>query len=81
MIRCSAAQEFNQSYEKSRASVGRFGISGKTQVLPIKYLSDGLRSRVAFAHLALRQPSLLVLDEPTCVCLLNPLLPVAFVAT
>lgn len=39
--------------------------SGKNQTLPIKQLSDGLKSRVVFAWLAARTPNLLLLDEPT----------------
>ncbi|XP_031123268.1 ABC transporter F family member 1-like [Ipomoea triloba] len=51
--------------EKMRAAVGKFGLSGKAQVMPMKNLSDGQRSRVVFAWLAFRQPHLLLLDEPT----------------
>ncbi|RCV18638.1 hypothetical protein SEVIR_3G327800v4 [Setaria viridis] len=51
--------------EKMRSAVGRFGLSGKAQVMPMKNLSDGQRSRVIFAWLAYRQPQLLLLDEPT----------------
>jgi energy-coupling factor transporter ATP-binding protein EcfA2 len=45
--------------------VGRFGITGQTQTLPIKHLSDGLKSRVVFSWLAQRTPHMLLLDEPT----------------
>ncbi|KAL0460156.1 UNVERIFIED_CONTAM: ABC transporter F family member 1 [Sesamum latifolium] len=51
--------------EKMRAAVGKFGLSGKAQVMPMKNLSDGQRSRVIFAWLAWRQPHMLLLDEPT----------------
>lgn len=51
--------------EKMRAAVGRFGLTGKAQVMPMKNLSDGQRSRVIFAWLAWRLPHLLLLDEPT----------------
>ncbi|KAL1345491.1 hypothetical protein HN51_019219 [Arachis hypogaea] len=51
--------------EKMRAAIGKFGLSGKAQVMPMKNLSDGQRSRVIFAWLAYRQPHLLLLDEPT----------------
>lgn len=51
--------------EKMRAAVGRFGLTGKAQVMPMKNLSDGQRSRVVFAWLAFRQPHMLLLDEPT----------------
>ncbi|KAI4334350.1 hypothetical protein L6164_019052 [Bauhinia variegata] len=51
--------------ERMRAAIGRFGLTGKAQVMPMKNLSDGQRSRVIFAWLAWRQPHLLLLDEPT----------------
>ncbi|CAH9094550.1 unnamed protein product [Cuscuta europaea] len=51
--------------EKMRSAIGRFGLTGKAQVMPMKNLSDGQRSRVIFAWLAFRQPHLLLLDEPT----------------
>ncbi|XP_050214618.1 ABC transporter F family member 1 [Mercurialis annua] len=51
--------------EKMRAAIGRFGLTGKAQVMPMKNLSDGQRSRVIFAWLAFRQPQMLLLDEPT----------------
>ncbi|GAB4850734.1 ATP-binding cassette sub- F member 1 [Ancistrocladus abbreviatus] len=51
--------------EKMRAAIGKFGLSGKAQVMPMKNLSDGQRSRVIFAWLAYRQPHMLLLDEPT----------------
>ncbi len=35
------------------------------QTLPMKKLSDGLKSRVVFAWLAFRTPHMLLLDEPT----------------
>ncbi|CAK9158542.1 unnamed protein product [Ilex paraguariensis] len=51
--------------EKMRAAIGKFGLSGKAQVMPMKNLSDGQRSRVIFAWLAWKQPHMLLLDEPT----------------
>ncbi|KVI00755.1 AAA+ ATPase domain-containing protein [Cynara cardunculus var. scolymus] len=51
--------------EKMRAAIGRFGLTGKAQVMPMKNLSDGQRSRVIFSWLAYRQPHMLLLDEPT----------------
>lgn len=51
--------------ERMRAAIGKFGLSGKAQVMPMRNLSDGQRSRVIFAWLAYRQPHLLLLDEPT----------------
>jgi len=51
--------------EKMRAAIGKFGLSGKAQVMPMKNLSDGQKARVIFAWLAFRQPQMLLLDEPT----------------
>jgi len=51
--------------EKMRAVIGRFGLTGKAQIMPMKNLSDGQRSRVIFAWLAWRLPHMLLLDEPT----------------
>lgn len=51
--------------EKMRSVVGRFGLTGKAQVMPMRNLSDGQKSRVIFAWLAYRQPHMLLLDEPT----------------
>lgn len=48
-----------------RRIIGRYGLSGREQVCPIKQLSDGQRCRVSFAWLAWQQPHLLLLDEPT----------------
>jgi len=48
-----------------RKMVGRYGITGKHQICPIKQLSDGQRCRVAFAYLAMQAPHMLMLDEPT----------------
>ncbi|XP_068639701.1 ABC transporter F family member 1-like [Aristolochia californica] len=66
----SALQYMTREYpgneeEKMRAAIGRFGLTGKAQVMPMKNLSDGQRSRVIFAWLAWRQPHMLLLDEPT----------------
>ncbi|KAF3795901.1 ABC transporter F family member 1 [Nymphaea thermarum] len=51
--------------ERMRAAIGKFGLTGKAQIMPMKNLSDGQRSRVIFAWLAWRLPHLLLLDEPT----------------
>ena len=47
--------------EVMRSAVGRFGITGKAQTLPMKQLSDGLKSRVVFAWLARTKPHMLLL--------------------
>ncbi|CAL9760429.1 unnamed protein product [Musa acuminata subsp. burmannicoides] len=69
-LEMSALQYMMKEYpgneeEKMRAAIGKFGLSGKAQVMPMKNLSDGQRSRVIFAWLAWRQPHMLLLDEPT----------------
>jgi len=48
-----------------RRIIGRFGVTGKDQTVPMKILSDGVRSRVVIAWLAWQTPHLLLLDEPT----------------
>nr|DAD32694.1 TPA_asm: hypothetical protein HUJ06_011545 [Nelumbo nucifera] len=47
--------------ERMRAAIGKFGLTGKAQVMPMKNLSDGQRRRVIFAWLAWRQPHMMVL--------------------
>lgn len=51
--------------DEVRKIVGRYGLTGKMQVSPIRQLSDGQRCRVVFAELAQQCPHLLLLDEPT----------------
>merc|ERR550537_2182316 len=51
--------------EEARKYLGRFGLSGDLALKPIRVLSGGQKSRLAFAELAWRTPHLLLLDEPT----------------
>jgi len=51
--------------EEMRKIIGRYGLTGKQQVSPIRNLSDGQKCRVCFAWLAWQNPHLLFLDEPT----------------
>lgn len=51
--------------EEMRKIIGRFGLTGRQQVCPIRQLSDGQRCRVVFAWLSWQAPHLLLLDEPT----------------
>ncbi|KAA8499275.1 ABC transporter F family member 2 [Porphyridium purpureum] len=51
-----------------RSEVGRFGITGEAQLNPINQLSDGLKTRLVFADIALQKPHVLLLDEPTNHC-------------
>ncbi|XP_054160803.1 ATP-binding cassette sub-family F member 2-like [Oppia nitens] len=51
--------------EEMRKIIGRFGLTGRQQICPIRQLSDGQRCRVVFAWLAWQCPHLLLMDEPT----------------
>uniref|UniRef100_A0A8C9YRV5 ATP-binding cassette sub-family F member 2 n=1 Tax=Sander lucioperca TaxID=283035 RepID=A0A8C9YRV5_SANLU len=51
--------------EEMRKIIGRYGLTGKQQVSPIRNLSDGQKCRVCFAWLASQNPHMLFLDEPT----------------
>nr|QNH67965.1 ATP-binding cassette transporter subfamily F member 2 [Brachionus plicatilis] len=51
--------------EEMRRIIGRYGLTGRQQICPMKNLSDGQKSRVVFAWLAHQCPHLLLLDEPT----------------
>ncbi|XP_015592300.1 ATP-binding cassette sub-family F member 2 [Cephus cinctus] len=51
--------------EEMRKIIGRYGLTGRQQVCPIRQLSDGQRCRVVFAWLAWQVPHLLLMDEPT----------------
>jgi len=48
-----------------QATIGCFGLSGKVQIMPMRNLFDGQKSRVIFVWLAWRLPYLLLLSEPT----------------
>lgn len=51
--------------EEMRKIIGRYGLTGQQQVVPLRNLSDGQRCRVIFAWLSWQAPHLLLLDEPT----------------
>ncbi|KAL2755895.1 hypothetical protein ACRALDRAFT_1043042 [Sodiomyces alcalophilus JCM 7366] len=51
--------------EEYRRQLGAFGITGTTGLQKMALLSGGQKSRVAFACLALTNPHVLVLDEPS----------------
>lgn len=57
--------EKKMEVEDWRKAIGRYGISGKQQKTKIGQLSDGLKSRVVFAMLAIERPNMLMFDEPT----------------
>lgn len=60
------AKEYpGRSDEEYRRQLGAFGITGTTGLQKMAVLSGGQKSRVAFACLALTNPHILVLDEPS----------------
>lgn len=54
-----------QDLQHWRQAVGRFGLTGNSQLCPIAQLSDGQKARIVFCELSLTRPNLLLLDEPT----------------
>jgi ATP-binding cassette subfamily F protein 2 len=56
---------FGGSIQEWRPELGKFGITGSAQMVPIKTLSDGQKSRVVFCEIAHHEPNILLLDEPT----------------
>jgi len=56
---------FGGSIQEWRPELGKFGITGNDQTVPIKNLSDGQKSRVVFCEIANHHPNILLLDEPT----------------
>ena len=57
--------EMPQDITYWRQQIGRFGLTGNSQLCPIAQLSDGQKSRIVFCQLALSKPNVLLLDEPT----------------
>lgn len=55
----------SQDFQYWRGQLGRFGLTGEAQTSQMGTLSEGQRSRVVFALLALEKPNILLLDEPT----------------
>eukprot|EP00440_Ansanella_granifera_P041075 gb/GFBE01044541.1/.p1 GENE.gb/GFBE01044541.1/~~gb/GFBE01044541.1/.p1 ORF type:complete len:615 (+),score=163.48 gb/GFBE01044541.1/:1-1845(+) len=51
--------------EEARKYLGRFGLHGDLALNPVKHLSGGQKSRLAFAELAWSSPHIMLLDEPT----------------
>jgi len=52
-------------FEGWRRIVGRFGITGSHQLMKMKTMSGGMKSRVVFCLMSLANPHILLLDEPT----------------
>ncbi|CDR44151.1 CYFA0S14e00188g1_1 [Cyberlindnera fabianii] len=55
----------SQDLQYWRGQLGRYGLTGEGQTAQMATLSEGQRSRVVFALLALESPNILLLDEPT----------------
>lgn len=55
----------SQDYQYWRQQLGRYGLSGESQTAKMATLSEGQKSRIVFALLAIDGPNMLLLDEPT----------------
>jgi ATP-binding cassette subfamily F protein 2 len=51
--------------EEWRGIVGTYGIPSENHLTPIRFLSEGLKTRLVFCEISLNRPHLLLLDEPT----------------
>ncbi|KAH8664589.1 putative ABC transporter protein [Xylariales sp. PMI_506] len=58
-------REKSQDYQYWRQQLGKYGVSGNTQTALMGTLSEGQKSRIVFALLAIDGPNMLLLDEPT----------------
>ncbi|KZZ92481.1 ATP-binding cassette sub-family F member 2 [Moelleriella libera RCEF 2490] len=58
-------KEKSQDYQFWRQQLGRYGLSGESQTALMGTLSEGQKSRIVFALLAIDGPNMLLLDEPT----------------
>ncbi|KAJ1985208.1 ABC transporter ATP-binding protein arb1 [Dimargaris verticillata] len=61
----SKFKELPQDMDYWRQTIGRYGLTGTHQTEVIGHLSDGLKSRLVFAEIALNKPHIILLDEPT----------------
>ncbi|OKL57680.1 ABC transporter ATP-binding protein ARB1 [Talaromyces atroroseus] len=55
----------SQDYQYWRQQLGRYGLTGESQTALMGTLSEGQKSRIVFALLAIEAPNMLLLDEPT----------------
>ncbi|KAF2755848.1 hypothetical protein EJ05DRAFT_79699 [Pseudovirgaria hyperparasitica] len=55
----------SQDYQYWRQQLGKYGLSGESQTALMGTLSEGQKSRIVFALLAIESPNMLLLDEPT----------------
>ncbi|ODV88329.1 hypothetical protein CANCADRAFT_4465 [Tortispora caseinolytica NRRL Y-17796] len=58
-------QNISQDFQYWRQQLGRYGLTGEGQTATMATLSDGQRSRVVFALLAIEAPNMILMDEPT----------------
>ena len=65
MRRTFPPPQYKRSEEMWRSYLATFGFSTKQQTSPIGLMSDGQRSRLIFAMLAMQTSGVLLLDEPT----------------
>ncbi|KAK3652414.1 ABC transporter ATP-binding protein arb1 [Elasticomyces elasticus] len=55
----------SQDLQYWRQQLGKYGLSGEAQTALMGTLSEGQKSRIVFALLAIEGPNMLLLDEPT----------------
>lgn len=55
----------SHDFQYWRQQLGRYGLTGEGQTALMGTLSEGQRSRVVFALLAIESPNMILLDEPT----------------
>ncbi|KAF2005407.1 ATP-binding cassette sub-family F member 3 [Amniculicola lignicola CBS 123094] len=55
----------SQDYQYWRQQLGRYGLTGESQTAKMATLSEGQKSRIVFALLAIEGPNMILLDEPT----------------
>jgi ATP-binding cassette subfamily F protein 2 len=56
---------FIPEVEEWRQVLGKYGVTGQSQVRPMETMSHGMRTRVVFAIMSCTNPHILLLDEPT----------------
>ncbi|GAB7347836.1 hypothetical protein MBLNU459_g5371t1 [Dothideomycetes sp. NU459] len=55
----------SQDYQYWRQQLGKYGLTGEAQTALMGTLSEGQKSRIVFALLAIESPNMILLDEPT----------------
>lgn len=61
----SKYSHISEDFQYWRGQLGRYGLTGESQTVKMGTLSEGQRSRVVFALLALHAPNVILMDEPT----------------